>query len=98
APDTHMDALRVLSPERDWTAGPICPLATNHDDTAIVGHFGMHDVALGVGQDFARLEAEGRFQPLERGAAILVSEGGDEGGAARGQGDRKRTRLNSSHT
>jgi hypothetical protein len=39
----------------------------------------MHDVALSVGQDLARLEAKGGFQPLERGAVISVGEGGYEG-------------------
>ena len=81
--DAHVHPLRVLAAQRGGAPGPVGPLATDHDDAIAVGHLGMDDIALPVGQDLARLEAEGFFQPLERGAIVLVGEGGRPGGAVR---------------
>ena len=81
--DTHMHALGVPASERGRTASPVRPLVTDHDDTVLVGHLGMHDIALDIRQDLTRLETEGGLQPLERGAAVLVCEGRDQGGSAR---------------
>src|SRR6185312_9553501 len=77
--EAHVQALRVLPAQRRGTAGAVQPLAADHDDTVAMGHLGMDDMALGVGQDLARLEAESLLQPLQRRAMILVGERRDEG-------------------
>src|SRR5262249_25456526 len=77
--DAYVNTLRVSATEGRRTAGPVCPLISDHDDAITMSHFRMNDLAFGIRQHFARLEAERLGQPFEGSGVVLVDERGDEG-------------------
>src|SRR5262249_14698911 len=82
--DADVNALRVLPAQRGGAASPVRPLGPEHDDAITTRHFGMDNIALGVGEDHARLETEGILKPLERGAIVFIGERRNEPGVAGG--------------
>src|ERR1700730_539957 len=82
----YVHALRVAAAHRLRALGPTGELIANHDDALVMGHLRMHDVVLGVGKHFARLEGERLLQPFQRGAIVFIDDRGNECGSSRCSG------------
>jgi hypothetical protein len=80
--DADVNTLRVLAAERGGAARPIELFGADHHDAVAMGHFGMDDGAVRIGHDFARHEAEGALEEVDRGAIVFIDERRDERRAA----------------
>ena len=83
APQLNVNLLAVLAAERLGAARDVRPFARDHDGGALELHLGVHDLARVVADDQRGLEAEGLGQPFERGAVVLIDDGGPKDGCVR---------------
>src|SRR5882724_2245408 len=79
----YVHALRIAAAHRLRALGPTGELIADHDHAVVMGHLRMHDVVLGVGKHFARLEGERLLQPIQRGAIVFIDDRGNECGSPR---------------